>query len=327
VIDVASTRNASCGRRRIARPSVALAGLAALVAALCVAPPAAPVDFTDPARVALETDRIIDRMSVPPTATNLAHWTREILPWFAAEGIVRVERAAERVRYADFTGSEAILVLGAADCRAGEVSISRRYVNPVSSAYRSVDMVLTLAHELAHVQQGPLCERAPTALVETSAQLMALEVMAAMALDGNSWAGLALLRELRDMAVGMLAYDAGRGIPGAREELESVSGAIYTSAERARAAQRKGVLARRPLLAEDAALSYAVAPYRKLAAAFRGDLIVTGLATPITHSRPWASRPTDGTLEVGDLARFLDLATELYEGSESPGRRQSVADG
>ena len=37
--------------------------------------------------------------------------------------------------------------------------------------------------------------------------------------------------------------------------------------------------------------------------------------------------PTDGTLEVGDLARFLDLAAELYEGSESPGWRQSVADG
>ena len=59
-------------------------------------------------------------------------------------------------------------------------------------------------------------------------------------------------------------------------------------------------------------LRYAVGPYRKLAAAFRRDLIVPGLATPITHGRPWESGPLDGTLVVDDLAHFLDVASELY---------------
>ena len=59
-------------------------------------------------------------------------------------------------------------------------------------------------------------------------------------------------------------------------------------------------------------LQYAVAPYRKLATAFRRELVATGLATPITHGRPWASKPSAGTLLVDDLSAFLDAAAELY---------------
>lgn len=275
-------------------------------------PSADAADFGDPAGVALETDRIIDGMAVAPLDLSLTRWTREIVPWFAAEGIVRLERQPARVRYVDFSGPQANLILGTADCRGAVVSISGRYANPVSSLYRSVDMVFTLAHELAHVQQNTLCERAPTDAVETSAQLMAFEVTAAMALDGNAWAGLALLRELRDLAVGKLRFDAERHLPGARARLDTVVAAIYTTPERAGAAQRTHYWARNPAQRKEVLLRYAVGPYRKLAAAFRRDLIVPGLATPITHGRPWESGPLDGTLVVDDLAHFLDVASELY---------------
>jgi hypothetical protein len=294
-----------------------IAGLAVVLAVAWAAPTAAAADFGDPGRVALETDAVIDRMAVAPLDMSLSRWTREILPWFAAEGIVRLERAPAHVRYVDFGGPQGNLILGTADCIGAVVSISGRYANPVSSMYRSVDMVLTLTHELAHVQQHTLCERAPTAVVETSAQLMSFEVQAAMALDGNAWAALALLRELRDIAVGMLRFDAERRVPGAQAKLDTVADAVYTSAERAHAWQRTRYWARHPASRQEALLQYAVGPYRKLATAFRSDLIVTGLATPTTHGRPWASRPTDGTLQVDDLAHFLDTAAELYEPLEA----------
>jgi hypothetical protein len=293
---------------------VLLAGLACVLVAVW-ARPAGAVEFGDPARVAVETDRVIDGMAVAPLDLSLSRWTREILPWFAAEGIVKLERAPTRVRYLDFPGPQGNLILGTADCKGAVVSISGRYANPVASLYRSVDMVLTLTHELAHVQQNTLCERAPTSLVETSAQLMAFEVQAAMALNGNAWAGLALLRELRDIAVGMLQYDADRHMPGAQAKLDTVADAVYTSAERARAWQRTRYWARHPASRQEALLHYAVGPYRKLATALRSDLIVTGLATPTTHGRPWASTPTGGTLLVDDLAHFLDTAAELYGGA------------
>ena len=262
--------------------------------------------------MALATDRIIDRIVVAPLDTSLTRWTREILPWFAAEGIVRLERAPARVGYSDFRGAHGTLVLGTANCRSGVVSISGRYVNPVSRMFRSVDLVFTLAHELAHVQQNTLCERAPTTLVETSAQLMALEVTAAMALDGNAWAGLALLRELRDIAVGTLRFDAELGLPGAQGRLDAVVDAIYTTAERERASRRDRYWTKNPAHRKELLRHYAVGPYRKLASALRGDLVVNRLATPITHARPWASGPLDGTLLVDDLAHFLDVAAELY---------------
>jgi hypothetical protein len=301
----------SAGRRRCPAGS-AVVVVALVVAALQGASPARAADFADPARVAVETDRIIDRMPAVHLDPSLARWTREILPWFVEQGIARQARAPQGVHYVDFDSSLATMLLGTTRCKDGVVSISARYANPVSSVYRSVDLLLTLTHELAHVQQDTLCERAPSEVVETSAQLMALEVTAAMALDGNCAAGLALLRELRQLAVATLEYEAGRLGGDAEGRLEAVRAAIYLPAERARAAQRSRYWLRTPELGRDGLLRYAVEPYRKLAAAFRSDLVVTGLATPVTHSRPWASRPTDGTLVVDDVAHFLDIAGDLY---------------
>jgi hypothetical protein len=310
---VAERQISASPARRTRRPAAAvLAGLTCALAVLSAAPTAAAADLGDPVQVALETDRIIDQMSVAPLDMSLARWTREILPWFAEQRIVREARAPVRVGYVDFESSLAIVLLATTRCREGVVSISARYANPVSSAYRSVDMLLTLAHELAHVQQNALCERAPSGLVETSAELMALEVAAAMALDGNRAAGLALLRELREIAVETLEFDAQRRGSDAKRALEAVRAAIYAPAEQARDEQRLRFWQRTPSVGRESLLAYAVAPYRKLVSAFRTDLVVTGLATPVTHSRPWASRPANGTLLVDDLAHFLDIAAELY---------------
>jgi hypothetical protein len=294
-------------KRRLLSSALVLA-----VAALFTPSTAVAADFGDPARVALEADRIVDRMSIAPVDPSLARWRREILPWFSEQRIVGHVRSPTRLGYVDFDGPLATMLLGTTNCSAGVVAISGRYANPVSRLYRSVDLVFTLLHELAHVQQDTLCRRAPTGLVETSAQLMALEVAAAMALDGNATVALALLHELRDIAVGMLTFDAQRRVPGAEARLEYVCAAVYTPAERARAVQRSRSWQRMPGGRTESLLEYAVGPYRKLATAFRGDIVATGLATPITHARPWASKPTRGTLLVDDLAAFLDTAADLY---------------
>jgi hypothetical protein len=288
--------------------------LLTLVAACAsaLASPALAVEFTDPARLAVETDAIIDRVSTAPLDLSLPRWTAEILPWFTEEAIVRVEREPVRVAYADFGGRSAEHMLGGAHCRSGVVLINARYANPVSTLYRSVDMVLTLTHELAHVQQDGLCERVSTAALETAAQLMAFEVDAAMALAGNVWAGLALLRELRALAVGVLVYNAQRGVAGAREQLDRVTAAIYTGEERARVAQHERYRSKSPAESEENLLTYLVKPYRKLVAAFQNDTIAIGLATPVTHQRPWAAPPTGGSLWLDDLAYFVTHAAAIY---------------
>lgn len=286
--------------------------LGSLLVALSLAPPAAAIEFGDPVQVAIETDRVIDQISVAPMDLSLRPWTDEILPWFLEEGIVKVVRPPARVDYVKFGARWANHVLGSADCARGFVSINHRYANPVSSWYRSVDLVLTLTHELAHVQQKNVCERAPDDNVEASAQLMSFEVDAALALSGNTWAAVALLRELRRIAVGMVRYDALRELPGAQTRLDALRARIYSTAEGAEVAQRDRYWA---AYGHDELANlwrYVVLPYRKLAAALGGDLVVTGLATPINPFRQWERTPTNGTLLVDDLGYFLDHMSALY---------------
>jgi hypothetical protein len=140
---------------------------------------------------------------------------------------------------------------------------------------------------------------------------MAFEVDAALALNGNRWAGLALLGELRRLAVGVLQYDAIRRVQGADERLEALCREIYTPPELAEVAQRERYWADRPLARQANLLRYLVQPYRKLVFALDRDLNVHGLATAITDERPW-ERTTNGTLRIDDLASFLAQADQLY---------------
>ena len=94
--------------------------------------------------------------------------------------------------------------------------------------------------------------------------------------------------------------------------MATVSATVFTNAEGALVAERLRSWERTPLLHAECLIDYAARPYRKLIAALDEDLVVTGLATPITHSRPWASRPIDGTLVVDSLAAFLNSASSLY---------------
>jgi hypothetical protein len=273
---------------------------------------ATPIDFSDPAKVAVETDAIIDRMSTPALNINLRLWTNEILPWFSEEGIVDSELPPARVRYVNFHGQDAIHVLGTTDCKRGVVSINARYANPVSSMYRSIDLVLTLTHELAHVQQERVCNSAPVDNVEASAQLMAFEVDAAMALDGNAWAARSLLVELRTVAYGVLQYDALRGVPGAQAELVTVRAQIYSPPEQAALAQLVHSWADDPVGREQALLRYDVEPYERLVRALETNLLVADLALPIKSWQAGERTPTNGTLSIDDLALFLDDARDLY---------------
>jgi hypothetical protein len=73
---------------------------------------------------------------------------------------LRLRLARSPARSASFFVSNHVLGRSA-DCERADVWINGRYINPVSSMYRSLDLVWTLTHELAHVQQTGLCQTAP----------------------------------------------------------------------------------------------------------------------------------------------------------------------
>jgi hypothetical protein len=204
--------------------------LAALVAVLV----AAPARGADEEAFARQVDAALDRFGeyrIAITLMTLRQWTREIVPWFAEEGITAVP-STPHVRFAHLDGTNAIHVAGYAHCR-GKVTINARYASPVSSWHRDVSFLQTLAHELAHEQQGSDCRAFPVARVETGAQLMSFEVLAAMANAGNEPALVALLDELRTIALGALWLRAVDGDPAATATFEARFEELLTPRERA----------------------------------------------------------------------------------------------
>lgn len=266
------------------------------------------LSLQDPVKFVKDADALLDRMGPVKADTDLDLWALEILPWFAEEGIIGHPVAAPG-HYEWFQGTDANHLLGYTSCF-DFAHITSRYANPVDPWYRDPELVFTLAHELAHLQQGPTqCMTFSSPDVENSAQLMAAEVTAAMALNGNRVAMYALLTELRGMVIGYLRYQAW-GNHDKTVELNRLLRQIYTPAELADTNQRwmeakddmatrKGILYR-----------YSFLPVKKLIAAEKSGLI-PGLVLGQQTLSLSESIPSKQTLTVDDLLALLKRAPGL----------------
>jgi hypothetical protein len=168
------------------------------------------LSFEETARLLERFGRLVDEL--PPSSgvrqRDLRRWVGEILPWFQTEGVVARVVVPKAVVTDTFTrdGFANNHLLAAGSCWFDSVVVNSRVFNPTSSWYRRPDFLATLVHELAHVQG--ICIGTDATQVEASAQMAALEVMAAMANDGNKPMARALVFELRQIALDALEYEA-----------------------------------------------------------------------------------------------------------------------
>lgn len=142
------------------------------------------------------------------TDEDLLLWTMEIMPYFEYEGIVEDKEPGEYnglvyppvMKFVDYQdGLMSHHVLGRTQIFTDEIDLNARMTNPVSAWYGREDSIGTLVHELSHAQgikfpapNSPLDE-------ESSAQLVTLEVLAAMVNHGNELVIPTLLDELAHM--------------------------------------------------------------------------------------------------------------------------------
>lgn len=164
------------------------------------------LSFSEATQLAKRFDRVYDtlpEMKYPTSKEDVVGWAIEMLPQFEYNGITPKTVWPDRdgIAFVLFPDGDSFNhVAGRSNCENYAV-MSIRYENPVSSWYQDEDWPFTLAHELAHVQQGVLCGTAPTDLVENSAQIAAIEICASLVNGGNKLLMRPLVGELRGMAL------------------------------------------------------------------------------------------------------------------------------
>lgn len=144
----------------------------------------------------------IEVWGITTNSRQLARWTLEIVPYFAREGIVPRAVYPKVAAYIP-TSDERFhfQVAGQAVPCIGAYRINYRFVNP-ASPWSERSELGTIVHEIGHLQ-GIACMD-PVDKMEASNQVATLEVLAAMANEGNHYATQALLADLRGMAMGHL---------------------------------------------------------------------------------------------------------------------------
>ncbi len=156
------------------------------------------------------TDKI-DSLGYRPEVSieDVRQWVDELVPMYSYQGATDVSRFPDEVGYqVQRDGFRHNHVLGTSDCEEF-VSLNARFGNPHSTWYKS-RFLGTLAHELAHIQQGRVCRERPVSEVENAAQVVSFEVLAALANQGNMEAAFALVWELKATAVLAVLYFALR---------------------------------------------------------------------------------------------------------------------
>jgi hypothetical protein len=273
-----------------------------------------------------EMGRLLERLSLlvdelpPPSSRvrqrDLKLWVREILPWFQREGVVARVVVPKSVGTNMFTrdGFANSHLLAAGSCWLESVLVNGRVFSPVSSWYGRPDFLATLVHELAHVQG--ICIGNDTLQVEASAQIAALEVMAAMANDGNEPMIRSLLTELRRMCLDALEYEAWGNpdreqfarmldrhvLHSALAEAQIVQAERYWMGSKQRSQKLREVLD-----------SYAEVPLRRIVAGL-GTGSVWNIQLPINDpGRGGSTRGPLKGLRVDDLGYFLAHAEPMVE--------------
>lgn len=165
--------------------------------------------FESAAALALRFDKALDKVDQPHfdnTNRGLLNYSKEIIPQFSYEDVVKYVRWPEILEFKIFEdGVRANHVLGTSNCDT-KAFLNGRYEIDTSKWKRGQEL-FTLIHELAHIQQGEeICDTKGTELVENSAQVGAMEVAAGLANQGNPEYFWAAVNELRRMAIRSAEY-------------------------------------------------------------------------------------------------------------------------
>lgn len=155
--------------------------------------------------LALRFDRLndaLDKTEYRPAVNSeeALEWAKEIMPHFSYNGLrqAAIPNKLTFMEYGD--GRSHNHIAGQSDCR-DMVRLNARMGNEHSPWGNKAMFLPVLVHELAHIVQGDMC-RNNREDVETSAQIMAFEVMASMANSGNREMVYGLLDELKDVSLG-----------------------------------------------------------------------------------------------------------------------------
>jgi ABC-type cobalt transport system substrate-binding protein len=181
--------------------------LAAWLAFASFLPLRSNAEYEDFADLAIRIDKVLDNSDLQVgalhTQEDIQNWIRETVPFFVYEGITYHAWPVESVTfeyYEEGLARNHIHLLGRANCFTGEITMNKRFINPVSPMYDDASTAIsTLIHEVAHIQG--ICFSGGRIHSEAMTQLAMLEVMAAMANRGNVEALYIFLDELRYMLV------------------------------------------------------------------------------------------------------------------------------
>jgi hypothetical protein len=154
----------------------------------------------------LEIDSVVDQLpsnafAQVTTIEDVQLWVKEVVPYFEYEDILDEAIYPTSVQFVYFDGGrEHLHVLGKTYCSSLKVELNARYKNSITPLYGTPDVLGTIVHELAHVQG--ICGLSGRLDSEVTAQLMTLEILAAMVNKGTIQALGTFLNELRDMLYG-----------------------------------------------------------------------------------------------------------------------------
>lgn len=157
--------------------------------------------YDEAAALYIALDHLFDLMpanSALPTDVGLEQIIQEAMPYFVFNDFVESATYPVEAEIDDFKGLMYLSILGASDCEE-KVKISSRMENSLSPWAEGEHLFGTTVHELAHIQQGGLCINPTEENLESSAQVMMLEILASMANRGNIFALRAFVFELKSM--------------------------------------------------------------------------------------------------------------------------------
>lgn len=128
----------------------------------------------------------------------------EVYPFYEREGIIQPGSSVppSTIGFSYYPGNAYFFVAGRTLCPgpSAVLTLSSRYINPYSPWYRDSSILSSLVHETGHALG--ICSGDED--VEVAAQVAMIEVLAAMASEGNSYAVKPLVRELKWLLLGHL---------------------------------------------------------------------------------------------------------------------------
>lgn len=186
-------------------------GLLALFLLLGLASQTEKANPNDPRLLAERLDRAYDQLASVPQARaeDIELWITEVAPFFSYEGLDPSvgDFGHEFVNYyfeLFNSGVEFNHIAGYTYCD-GTVVLNARMAKPISTWYTRDYFLGVLTHEMIHNLRGAYCSM-DSVEAESRTQLGMLEVLAAMANQGNLQALKALVGEMRDIASNAYEY-------------------------------------------------------------------------------------------------------------------------